>query len=96
MSMRLPLIASLFLLAAPGIGHAQSLPVDFDADTAGAPSLAEAGLSPSPEHPPSATETSAAHARVVRRGGQTVTLINSPAPSPPASVASRRAVGSGS
>jgi hypothetical protein len=96
MSMRLPVIASLMLLAAPGIGHAQSLPIDFDAETVTAPSLAQAGMAEMPDHPPSTTETSVAHARSVRRGGRTIMLIGNPPPPPPASIAARRTFSAGS
>lgn len=91
MSMRLPMIASLFLLGASGIGHAQSLPVDFDAGSYAAPSADAAGMAAAEQHPPSTTETSVAHARAVRRGGHTITLIDSSAPPPPANLVSRLA-----
>ena len=96
MSIRLPMIASLLLLAVPGIGHAQSLPVDFDAETYTAPSLDAAGMAAPDNHPPSTTETSPVHARSVRRGGRTITLIDSSAPPPPASVATQVSMSAGS
>ena len=96
MSMRLPMIASLLLLGAPGTGLAQSLPVDFDAGAYAAPSGDVAVATNDEHHPPSGTETSAATARVVRRGGRTISLIGPAAPPPAATFAASGRVTGGS
>ena len=96
MRIRLPMIASLLLLVAPSIGSAQGLPIGFDDQIDGTASLAEAGLSKMPDHPPSTTETSIAQARVVRRAGHTIRLIGSGGADEPSgvTVASTAPVGS--
>ena len=69
--MLLPIGVSVLLLAIPSAGFTQSTPVNLSGHAT--VSLAEAGLSPMPDHPASTTATSVAHARVVRQGGQTIT-----------------------
>jgi hypothetical protein len=90
------MIASLLLLVAPSAGSAQGLPIGFDAEDVGTVSLAEAGLSQMPDHPASPTETSIARARVVRRDGQTIRLIDNGRANEPSgvTVASAAPVGS--
>jgi len=72
-SRRLSLKLSLLIAAATSTaGLCEERP--FNAAGYQTVTLAEAGLSAMPAHPPSETATSPAYARSVRRGGKTVTI----------------------
>lgn len=73
--MLFPIAGSVVFLMIASPASAKDAPVNMAGYTT--VTLAEAGLSQMPEHPPSGTATSPECARAVRRGGQTTTVEQS-------------------